>query len=113
MSTINQLAELILKRHYGGMQTFDGTITQRQVILHIMQARDAMIRVQLWESMKMTGDKEIDPNLLWSLPNNTYPATITPASTRWCVIRVTRGISRWAFPAVVSGKRMTAVRAGP
>lgn len=68
MSTLKQLSELILKRHNGGQLTSDRFITQRQVILHILQARDALIRQDLYESMKI-GEKELDPAFLWTYKN--------------------------------------------
>lgn len=41
--TLGQLAELILKRVYGGQLTHDRHITERQVMLHVLQVRDQLV----------------------------------------------------------------------
>jgi len=63
-ATLNQLVELILKRKYGGQLTPDQFITEQQVELHVLQVADKLIRYDLFEKMKLTGDKEIDPAYL-------------------------------------------------
>lgn len=60
MTSLNQIAELILKRYYGGEIVDDAKITKRQVMLHVLAVRDNLVRQDLFESMK-TGDKEVDP----------------------------------------------------
>ena len=51
--TLGQLAELILKRLYGGqLRTSDQKITMQQVMIHILQTRDDLVRKTLKETAK-------------------------------------------------------------
>ena len=65
--TLGQLAELILKRVYGGQLTHDKHITERQVMLHILQVRDQIIVQQAKQQLEETG--YIDGTLLTTYEN--------------------------------------------
>lgn len=70
--TLGQLAELILKRVYGGQLTHDRHITERQVMLHVLQVRDQLVvqtaRQQLEDSGFIDGSMLTtftDQQMLW------------------------------------------------
>ena len=60
--TLMQLAELTLKRHYGGqLRTSDQKITHQQVMLHLIQARDTLMKRELQKKE----NKNIPPDDVW------------------------------------------------
>ena len=54
--TLNQLSELVLKRFYGGQtRTIDQKVTKAQVRIHLIQARDNLIKQMLEQDLKKGG----------------------------------------------------------
>lgn len=55
--SLDQLAELVLKRFYGGqLRTSDQKVTRAQVRMHLVQARDNLLNQELREELK-TGNE--------------------------------------------------------